>query len=170
MSWANMRVDAAPEVWFFPRLNSSPQSAKNSHQGWASRTSRTQPTPALATKASSAQIRRVPQPTGLAVIHGTASDLADALHDRYVIERELGRGGMATVYLARDLAATAKPGLRRLPARVQHVTSVRRLEPPAAGFLPSASGWSCGACRDSPGACGGDPLRLPASERNVLRA
>jgi eukaryotic-like serine/threonine-protein kinase len=29
--------------------------------------------------------------------------LADALRDRYVLERELGRGGMATVYLARDL-------------------------------------------------------------------
>ncbi|HEX3235075.1 MAG TPA: protein kinase [Gemmatimonadales bacterium] len=29
--------------------------------------------------------------------------LADALHDRYVLERELGHGGMATVYLARDL-------------------------------------------------------------------
>jgi eukaryotic-like serine/threonine-protein kinase len=29
--------------------------------------------------------------------------LADALRDRYLIERELGRGGMATVYLARDL-------------------------------------------------------------------
>jgi tetratricopeptide (TPR) repeat protein len=33
----------------------------------------------------------------------TASLLADALHDRYVVEGELGRGGMATVYLARDL-------------------------------------------------------------------
>ena len=29
--------------------------------------------------------------------------LSAALADRYVIERELGRGGMATVYLARDL-------------------------------------------------------------------
>src|SRR5438128_11575030 len=29
--------------------------------------------------------------------------LQDALADRYTIERELGRGGMATVYLARDL-------------------------------------------------------------------
>ena len=29
--------------------------------------------------------------------------LAEALRDRYVLERELGRGGMATVYLAHDL-------------------------------------------------------------------
>ena len=29
--------------------------------------------------------------------------LSDALRDRYVIERELGRGGMATVYLAHDV-------------------------------------------------------------------
>jgi Tol biopolymer transport system component len=29
--------------------------------------------------------------------------LAEALRDRYLLERELGRGGMATVYLARDL-------------------------------------------------------------------
>src|SRR5207253_8436547 len=29
--------------------------------------------------------------------------LNEALAERYVIEREIGRGGMATVYLARDL-------------------------------------------------------------------
>jgi len=33
----------------------------------------------------------------------TVADLATALADRYRIERELGAGGMATVYLARDL-------------------------------------------------------------------
>src|SRR3954451_8478757 len=34
---------------------------------------------------------------------GTAPRLAQALRDRYALERELGRGGMATVYLAQDL-------------------------------------------------------------------
>src|SRR5262245_43046626 len=29
--------------------------------------------------------------------------LADALRDRYVLEREIARGGMATVYLAREI-------------------------------------------------------------------
>ena len=31
------------------------------------------------------------------------AQLTEALRDRYLLERELGRGGMATVYLARDL-------------------------------------------------------------------
>src|SRR3954464_1691517 len=69
----------------------------------------------------------------------TASALADALRDRYKIEHELGRGGMAAVYLARDLrhdrlvalkvlrpdlAAALGPGRFfreiRLTARLQH--------------------------------------------------
>ncbi|HEY8106647.1 MAG TPA: protein kinase, partial [Gemmatimonadales bacterium] len=67
------------------------------------------------------------------------AQLADALRDRYVLQRELGRGGMATVYLARDLkhdrpvalkvlrpelAATVGPDRFRreiqLAARLQH--------------------------------------------------
>ena len=31
------------------------------------------------------------------------SAFAEALRDRYVLERELGRGGMAVVYLVRDV-------------------------------------------------------------------
>jgi tetratricopeptide (TPR) repeat protein len=37
------------------------------------------------------------------VTAGRQQPLRDALRDRYAIERELGRGGMATVYLAHDL-------------------------------------------------------------------
>jgi len=36
-------------------------------------------------------------------VSNDASRLVAALSDRYRIERELGQGGMATVYLARDL-------------------------------------------------------------------
>ncbi len=40
--------------------------------------------------------------------------LGDALRDRYLIERELGRGGMATVYLANDLKHDRKVALKVL--------------------------------------------------------
>jgi serine/threonine protein kinase len=42
------------------------------------------------------------------------SALADALSDRYLIERELGRGGMATVYLAHDLKHDRRVALKVL--------------------------------------------------------
>jgi eukaryotic-like serine/threonine-protein kinase len=38
--------------------------------------------------------------------------LTAALADRYLIERELGRGGMATVYLAHDLKHDRRVALR----------------------------------------------------------
>src|SRR5256885_1550948 len=40
--------------------------------------------------------------------------LKNALADRYAIERELGRGGMATVYLARDLKQPREVALKVL--------------------------------------------------------
>jgi trigger factor len=42
------------------------------------------------------------------------SKLWTALSDRYTIERELGSGGMATVYLAEDLKPIAEPLVREL--------------------------------------------------------
>jgi serine/threonine-protein kinase len=38
--------------------------------------------------------------------------LRDALRDRYAIERELGHGGMATVYLAHDVRHDRKVALK----------------------------------------------------------
>src|SRR5215218_4335735 len=47
-----------------------------------------------------ARLQQSPPGNSVTVVDST---LAAALRDSYVIERELGRGGMATVYLARDL-------------------------------------------------------------------
>src|SRR6476469_9539496 len=44
----------------------------------------------------------------------TAVQLRDALRDRYLLERELGRGGMATVYLAHDLKHERRVALKVL--------------------------------------------------------
>ena len=49
---------------------------------------------------------------GRVVIDVTASAFADVLRDRYTLERELGRGGMATVYLAHDLKHDRKIALK----------------------------------------------------------
>jgi eukaryotic-like serine/threonine-protein kinase len=50
------------------------------------------------------------------------ASLAAALRDRYALERELGRGGMATVYLARDLRHN-----RRVAVKVLHPDLARSL-------------------------------------------
>jgi hypothetical protein len=49
-----------------------------------------------------------------------ASQLRLALGDRYAIERELGHGGMATVYLAHDLRHD-----RPVALKVLHPLNVR---------------------------------------------
>jgi serine/threonine-protein kinase len=46
--------------------------------------------------------------------------LADAFRDRYLLERELGRGGMATVYLARDLKHDRQVALKLLRPELAH--------------------------------------------------
>ena len=57
-----------------------------------------------------------------------ASALADALRDRYAIERELGSGGMATVWLARDLKHDRPVALKVLrPELAQALGSERFL-------------------------------------------
>ena len=46
--------------------------------------------------------------------------LAAALADRYTIERELGQGGMATVYLAHDVKHNRKVALKVLRPELAH--------------------------------------------------
>ena len=44
-----------------------------------------------------------------------AATLATVLADRYRIEREIGRGGMATVYLAEDIKHKRRVAVKVLP-------------------------------------------------------
>ena len=68
--------------------------------------------------------------------------LAEALKDRYTLERELGAGGMATVYLAHDLKHDRKvaikvlrPDLAAVLGAERFVQEVRTRSQPAARWL-----------------------------------
>ena len=52
--------------------------------------------------------------------------LRAALHDRYAIERELGRGGMATVYLADDVKHRRKVAVKVLHPELAAVLGAER--------------------------------------------
>src|SRR5512132_1253222 len=56
----------------------------------------------------------------------TADRLATALADRYRIERELGAGGMATVYLAQDLKHDRKVAVKVLKPELAAVLGAER--------------------------------------------
>lgn len=58
----------------------------------------------------------------------TDPTLAAALADRYTIERELGRGGMATVYLARDLRHQRLVALKLLNPELAEQIGTERFE------------------------------------------
>ena len=61
-----------------------------------------------------------------AVTDEVAPALADALSDRYRLERELGRGGMATVYLARDLKHDRSVALKVIHPELAAVIGAER--------------------------------------------
>ena len=52
--------------------------------------------------------------------------LEHELSERYVIERELGQGGMATVYLAQDLRHDRKVALKVLKPELAAVLGAER--------------------------------------------
>ncbi len=60
------------------------------------------------------------------VAHEIESALRAALADRYVVERLIGRGGMATVYLARDLRHERRVALKVLDRELGALLGVER--------------------------------------------
>lgn len=60
---------------------------------------------------------------------GPFPGLNSALSGRYAIERELGEGGMATVYLAEDLKHHWKVALKVLKPELAAVEELRRTVP-----------------------------------------
>src|SRR5437868_10078618 len=55
-----------------------------------------------------------------------AAQLSTALSDRYEVQKEIGRGGMATVYLARDLRHQRNVALKVLNPELGAVLGVER--------------------------------------------
>ena len=55
-----------------------------------------------------------------------SADLASALADRYRMERELGQGGMATVYLAHDLKHDRRVAVKVLRPELAAVIGAER--------------------------------------------
>ena len=62
----------------------------------------------------------------LATLPDSLSRLTSALADRYGVERQLGEGGMATVYLARDVRHDRKVALKVLEPEVAAAIGAER--------------------------------------------
>ena len=100
----------------------------------------------------------------------TGSKFADALRDRDTLERELGRGGMATVYLATDLKLHRQVALKvlrpELGAALGTDRFLREIEIATSGpsRMNHSSPWAPGsiccsaACRSRSSISTGEPL------------
>ncbi len=77
------------------------------------------------------------------------SRLSTALADRYIIEEELGEGGMATVYLAEDLKHQRKVAVKVLRRELAAVLGAVPTQQPdgspsaCRGDAPTSKGSEC---------------------------
>ena len=83
---------------------------------------------------------------------GIGASLADAIRDRYALSRALGRGGMATVYLADDLSGPAR-------VLIPHAGHNMQVDNPRPATAPESPCSPVLARR----AAAGTPLRVRAS-------
>src|SRR6478672_3358952 len=118
----------------------------------------------------------IPEP-----MSGMLQPLAAALADRYRIERELGAGGMATVYLAHDTRHDRKVAIKVLKPELAAVLGADRfvveikttasLQHPH--ILPLFDSGSAGGHPDASGASGGSAFLyyvMPFIDGETLRA
>ncbi len=81
------------------------------------------------------------------------SRLSTALADRYQIERHLGEGGMATVYLAEDLKHKRKVAVKVLRPELAAVLGAERFvqeittTATVPGSSPARTGWAAEGAR-----------------------
>ena len=83
-----------------------------SHSGGRGKFASPRRLPRLASRCRRGEIPRILKPHSN--VADIANPLAEALRDRYLLERVLGHGGMATVYLARDLKHERQVALKVL--------------------------------------------------------
>src|SRR6185312_6808402 len=63
---------------------------------------------------------------GVDRVPASIEDLRSVINDRYVVEREIGRGGMAIVYLGRDLRDQRPVAIKVLSTDVSVVLGAAR--------------------------------------------
>ena len=77
--------------------------------------------------------------------------LKDGLRDRYTVEREAGRGGMATVFLARDRKLGREVAIKVLSPSVMTAVAgerfLREIRSPPSSSIPTSSRCSTPARR-----------------------
>jgi len=76
---------------------------------------------------------------------GVVTRLQRGLAGRYAPERELGRGGMAAAYLARDLKHDRRVAIRVLRPEFAAVGATRSRRSPACAAARRIRHWPCGA-------------------------
>src|SRR4029079_18786110 len=83
-------------------------------------------------------LRGLLEGAGASFLDASAERVGAALSDRYTLERELGRGGMAVVYLARDLRHGRPVAIKMLAQEIGAALPRERLHREVVAYAPTA--------------------------------